>query len=70
MAAKAAKVWELYRNRLVQLDREKSEVAAVWEEMQALCDHSKLPNRELGEEYADTCPDCGHVAYCYQIGGM
>lgn len=37
-------------------------------DLQERCDHSKLPKRTLAETYMDTCPDCGHVNYCYCIG--
>jgi hypothetical protein len=59
------KLWERYRDHLVELDREKREVSALWAELRTACSHPKLPPRTLGEEYADTCPDCGHVNYCY-----
>lgn len=36
-------------------------------ELQRACRHSSLPERELGEEYMDTCPDCGFTRYCHRL---
>lgn len=37
-------------------------------ELQRACRHPAMPERNLGEEYMDTCPDCGYAVYCYRIG--
>lgn len=32
------------------------------------CEHPNLsPRPPVGTEYRLTCPDCGHVAYCYLL---
>lgn len=38
-----------------------------WEKLKENCNHSNLPEHSLGEEYRDTCPDCGYIAYCMEI---
>jgi len=53
--------WEHLRDRLVQIDRERQQIVEQWAKLRARCNHPRLPVRELGEEYVDTCPDCGHV---------
>lgn len=53
--------------RMQQLDLEREEIQRQIDEIRTACPHSKLPKRELGEEYMDTCPDCGYVQYCYSL---
>ncbi len=39
---------------------------ACIERLQKACAHPDLPDRQVGEEYLDECPDCGFVQYCYR----
>lgn len=53
-----------------QIDLLENEVANLDSELKSLrdrCTHPSLPKRTLGEQYMDTCPDCGHLQYCYVI---
>jgi len=35
--------------------------------IQEICSHPRLPERALGEQYTDWCPDCGFMSYCYMM---
>lgn len=50
-----------------EADQKKDPLTKEWQSIRSACTHPNLPKRELGEQYVDTCPDCGHVSYCYMI---
>ena len=55
------------RERMLQLNSQRDDIQRQIDEIRAACSHPNLPKREDGEEYMDTCPDCGHTRYCYSI---
>jgi hypothetical protein len=61
------KRWKEIRKKLGALELEKAKLSEELASEQAFCLHPRLPEREIGTEYCDECPDCGHVAYCYAI---
>ncbi len=56
------------RTKLEGLDQQREVVQTQLRMIREACAHPQLPTHALGDEYMDTCPDCGHVAYCYRIG--
>lgn len=55
------------RRRMGKLDDERQVLQAEATDIMERCGHPKLPDRVLGEEYMDTCPDCGFTSYCYAV---
>ncbi len=58
------KRWRDIRSRIAALDEEKRKLANELAVLQEECEHPNLPEREIGTEYCDTCPDCGYWAFC------
>lgn len=61
------KRWEIIAEKLTWLEARETELRCEWQTLMASCSHPNLPRRELGEEYSDVCPDCGHVSYCHKL---
>lgn len=59
--------WQEIVTALSYHANESTALAKEWTKIKAACQHVKLPARTLGEEYQDTCPDCGYVSYCYRL---
>lgn len=57
--------WQGICAMLNRLEARRMQLEQEWGAIKAACGHPKLPRREIGEEYADTCSDCGWVHYCY-----
>lgn len=61
------KRWERIKKELEGIETERKILRDDLKYLQSKCSHGSLPAREPGEEYCDTCPDCGYVAYRYAI---
>jgi hypothetical protein len=59
--------WEEIHREVAALDVQQAKLHAEAEAIRKACAHPKLPFRQLGTEYRDTCPDCGYVSYCYRL---
>lgn len=55
------------RDKVDGLKKEIKTFTEEWKELQDTCSHPNLPKRSFGEEYMDTCPDCGYMTYCYMM---
>ncbi len=49
--------------RLGEMEREQHSLSTRLINLRERCPHDKLPKRKGGEEYRDSCPDCGFTAY-------
>ena len=58
---------EVEAQRWKKLQRTMDLACTELQQIRARCLHQKLPERKLGEEYRDTCPDCGFVAYMVEM---
>jgi hypothetical protein len=59
--------WQEITKKIQDLGVQRSILLKEWREIQSMCAHRSLPRRELGEQYMDTCPDCGYVVYSYGL---
>lgn len=59
--------WQAVANAVAYHNAELQALRKEWEVLKGQCQHPKLPKRAQLEEYSDTCPDCGFVAYCFSI---
>jgi hypothetical protein len=64
-----AKRWEEISLELANLDSSSQLLRKEWELLKESCGHPRLPKRDWRlEDYSDTCPDCGYVAYFCMAG--
>jgi len=59
--------WQEIANALIFHEQESRVLRLEWERLKEACSHPSLPERLIVEEYRDTCPDCGYVAYCHAL---
>lgn len=57
--------WQEINLELNHLEKRRITLLKELQYIKNECKHPKLPKREFGKEYMDTCPDCGFIAYCY-----
>lgn len=62
------KRWKTLVGQRTDLEKQIQEINENLSIIQSRCSHPNLPERGPGEEYMDTCPDCGYAQYCYLIG--
>jgi len=56
--------WKGLSQRIEDLQNEAELLREEWRQLQQACKHTRLPKRQLGTGYMDTCPDCGYISYC------
>lgn len=59
--------WQEIATSLGYHAAESRALSEEWASIKSKCQHPKLPPRALGEQWMDTCPDCGFVSYCYEV---
>ena len=60
--------WQVIANEIALHESALDALQKEWKILRKQCQHPKLPQHTVIEEYRDTCPDCGYVAYCYALG--
>lgn len=59
--------YEEVSSELCGIEERRDTLCSEIKRLQEECRHPDLPKRAVGEEYMDTCPDCGFTQYCYAL---
>jgi len=59
--------WKEIRNQINEVNQVLKNLQLELIKIQEKCKHENLPKHLLGEEYMETCSDCGRIFYLYRI---